>query len=362
MTAVDRTAAAADPTGVDRTAAADPAGTDRTGVDRTADDRAPAVDLAAIGPTDVDLDAERAAPSPRPPRRWHPDRVALLALAVAGLVVGAGLSGGTSAPAPPAAQLLVTLELRGVALGDQPTAVLTVGLQNVGAETVVADEITVSGAGLVPATRRIGRTVATGAYDTATVRVPLSCSRSAGQPARGTVRLRLLPSALPHEVLAEGPSTVSAVLVGYLARHGGLCSAADAALPDGWAEQARATSWTFGPQGSLLLVLGGLPADVTDLLAAQADGVIVPVPQAPVPVQGGSATVQLGAPRSGCRAVGARAVVPTGLQFLAHAAEGSRYVYVPIDLTVADWLMRAFVDACPDSPGGPSAVRPLLGG
>jgi len=310
--------------------------------------------------TVVDLDAEHEHPA-RAVRSWHPYRAALVAVALLGLVAGT-LSGTRSTGSGAAGQLLVTLELRGIVLGDHPTAVLTLGLQNVGDAPTEAQEVTLSGAGLVPVTQRLLRTVWPGATDLTTVEATVSCTRQdgAGLPARAVVHLGPAPGASVPEV-ARTPATATAVPVGLLTRTGGLCSAADATLPEGWLQEARAASWTFGPDESLRLEVVGLPPDVTELVAAFADGVTIPVPQAPVPVRNGRATVLLGPPGSGCRAVGNRPIVSTGVQLAGHSKDGTRSAYVPVDLTVADWLMRAFVAACPDSPGGPSAVRPLLG-
>jgi len=310
----------------------------------------------------VDLDAEQDPPTPAPVRTWHPYRAALVGVALLGLVAGSLLAGTASAGSGSTGQLIATLELRGVVLTDHPTAVLALDLQNVGDAPAVAEEVTVSGAGLVPVTQRLLLTIWPGATERTTVEATVSCSLQdgAGQPPQAAIQLHPAPGASVQEAARTSRSAV-AVPVGLLARRGGLCSAADATLPEGWLTQARATGWVFGPDDSLRLDVTDLAADVTDVVAAQADGIIVPVPQAPVAVHGGAVRLELGAPGSGCQAVGNRPVVPTGLQLLVHTSEGTRFVYVAVDLTVADWLMRAFVAACPDSPGGPSAVRPLLG-
>jgi hypothetical protein len=308
----------------------------------------------------VDLDAVAAVrPAPRHRLRY---RTVSAALAVGGLLAGALLAGIEVGGRAGTGQLLATLDLRGIVLSNRPVAVLVLTLLDVGDAPVLADEVAVSGAGLVPTTRPLARTIRPDVLASVSVEVPLSCTRQdgAGLPARAFVTTR------PARGTAAPPSgrsaTTEAAPVGRLMRQGGLCSAADEALPAGWQEQATATSWSSGTDGILTVDVAGLPANVSDVFAIQADGVIVPVPDAPVAVRSGTATLRLGVPGTDCQAVGTHPLVPTGLQLLVHSDDISRFVYVPVDLAVADWMMQAFVASCPQSPGGPSAVRPLLGG
>jgi hypothetical protein len=287
--------------------------------------------------------------------------MAVVAILLAGLVAGAVTGAAAHPPPVPGVQPLVTVRLRAIVLGERPAAVLTLGLESLGGEPLVAQDAEVSGAGLEPTTVTLTRTLRPGVPEEADVSAPLTCSgnEGAGTPVRVVVRLRLPGGAATAGAPAAGASTsVTALQIGTAGVRGGLCSTADATLPGGWLEQARAVTWSIGAGRVVHVSIEDLPLDVTDVISAQAGAVLLPLPDAPVPVSAGDAALDLGVPTPGCRDTAAASVVPTGLQLLVHGRDGVRYSYVPVGIALADWLGEAFTSTCPDSPGSASAVRP----
>jgi hypothetical protein len=267
------------------------------------------------------------------------------------------LQGATHRTPPAGARLAVTLELRGVALAEAPTALLELRLENVGDLAETAADATVRGAGMVPTTVPLNRTVQPGAPEVVPLRVPLSCTRGhrPGDLAEAAVRLG---AAGPGAPTAPERTTVQALPVGALGAPGGLCSTADATLPNGWAEPATAADRSFAADRSLRVTVTGLPADVTDVVGADADGVLVAVRDAPVAVRAGRVTLVLDPPPPGCRPADGRPVVPTGVQLLVQGGDGLRFSYLAMGADVAAWLAPAVSGSCPDGPIAASTVRP----
>jgi hypothetical protein len=311
----------------------------------------------------VDLDGAL-----EPSARRRPHRVALPAALLAGLAIGATTAVGAHRPPPAGArQTLVTVRLRAVVMAERPTAVLALDLQDLGAEPLVAQDVQVSGAGLEPTTLALGRTLRPGLQDEVDLPAPLSCSRDrgAGTPVRAVVRLRpadvvQVPGGAMNGTPATsngGAGSVPALPIDAAATPGGVCSAADTALPNGWLEPARSPGSTVGSDGVLHLRVEGLAADVSEVIGAQADSVLLPMPGAPVPVRAGGAALDLGVPAPTCSALAAGTVLPTGLQLLLAGGSGPRHSYLPVGTALAQWFGRAAARTCPDGPGGASTVR-----
>jgi hypothetical protein len=283
----------------------------------------------------------------------HPFRAALVTAGLVGVLTGTVLSSSSAPPAPalPSQQVAV-MSLRSVVLAPRPSAVLQLSLENDGDVHQIADQVTISGGGLVGAPVQVGHDVPPQGRDDATLTVPLQCGPGqAGGAVSATVRLREVSTS---PVLTT--SDIPVVTVGKLAHAGAVCAAADDVLPYGWREQAHVVRWSL--TGTTVdLTVSGLPSDVTDLVSVQADGVFLPAPSGTGAVRSGQLTVSLTPPSPGCRDGGVRPVAPTGLQLLVIGAGGMRYSYVPIGPPIAGWLMDAYVRACPSNPNGPSAVR-----
>jgi hypothetical protein len=329
-----------------------PSTTDVTGPDGvTSPDDATDVRSRALDPV-IDLDAD----PPRQPGARRPSRFRTLLVAVCVLAAlgGASLRSAEVTPAPTPPQVVVTLALRAVTLDPQPRAVLELALSNHGEEPVLADAVALSGGGLYAARAQIGqRLLPRSSGGLASMIVALRCGpgERAAEPVVARVELRGTA-----RDPASGGTTVTAIPVGRAADAGGLCAAAEISLPQGWRDLARATSWSLA-DGQLKLAVADLPTDVTALVAVWSDGLLLPLPGGPSPVRDRSVQLTIGRPQPGCRDAGTRPVVPTGFQLLVQGREGMRYSYVPVGAAVADWLMTAYVAACPSRPDGPSAVR-----
>jgi hypothetical protein len=299
----------------------------------------------------VDLDA--APPRPPTSRPAHRFQALLVAVCVLGALGGAGLrsAGTTRPPTPP--QVVVTLALRAVTLDPQPRAMFELTLANHGDLPVLAGAATLSGGGLYAVRAAVGQRLPAHGSGRAAVGVALRCGpgERAGDPIVARVEVRA-----EDGDRAAGGSAVTAIPVGRAADAGGLCAAAEAALPQGWRDLSRATAWGFAGD-RLRLSVADLPTDVTALVAVWADGVLLPLPGGPPTVRDHSAQLLIGRPQPGCRDGGTRPVVPTGFQLLVQGDEGMRYAYVPVGAAVAGWLMDSYLAACPSRPDGPSAVR-----
>ena len=340
----------------------------------------------------LDLDLDVRSPVRTLARRPSPYRLAVTAALVVGTVLGAAVGvARTSAPVP-VARALVTMRLQGAVLTDAATAprpaggsaagpvsgrasaVLALSVQNLGNAPLLAERLAVAaGAGLRAGEFPVGWTVSPGDRRSLTLRVPLACPGGT-EAIRATLLVRPSPEdgdpqggaspagAPPGGPIEQGgPVAADVMILGRLAIPGGLCYGLDTLLPLGWQEPARATAWRVDTDGTAHLSVGGLAPDVTDVVSAEIDDVLIPVHQGPVLVREGRADLTLGVPQTGCQTTASRPVIGTGIQLLVAGPEGSRYSHVPIDETVADWLMAAFAASCPDSPAGPSAIRPGLG-
>ena len=309
--------------------------------------------VASAG-ADVTLDLDAAAP-PRAPRR-RPSLLLGVAAAVAALVGASTASAGKVDLPPALPSTVATMTLDGVVLDPAPTAVLVLSLHNAGTTTQIAQEVRVEGGGTRGKTAPIGQEIAPGATVTARIGVPLGCPDRlpALERVSATVHVR------PAHRGAGDTVDLAVVGVGRAAQLGGLCSAADAALPEGWRLAATASTWQF-VDGDLELTVTGLPADAARLMWVEADGVLVPQSRLDPAIRDRTARIRVPAPAPGCRDSGVRAVVPTGLQLHVETPGGLRAVYVPIGAEFSQWLMDAFVRSCPSRPDGPPAVRPVIG-
>jgi len=314
---------------------------------------------------DLDLDLDVRSPARTPAPRPSPYRLAVTAALVVGAVLGAAVGVARTSTTGPVPQALVTMRLQGAVLTGAPatvgsaSAVLALSVQNLGSAPLVAESLAVApGAGLRAGDFPVGWTVPPGDRRGLTLRVPLACPGGT-QAIRATLLVRPSPE---DGATREGARQEAGVMIlGRLAVPGGLCFGLDTFLPLGWQEPARTTAWRVDADGTAHLSVSGLAADVTDVVSAEIDDVLIPVRQGPVLVRGGRADLTLGVPQTGCQTTASRPVIGTGIQLLVAGPEGSRYSHVPIDRTVASWLMAAFAASCPDSPSGPSAIRPGLG-
>lgn len=300
----------------------------------------------------IDLDA---GPPPAPVRR-RPVGLALVAAAVVGgALAGAVLASTGRAelpPAPPPTVAVMTLDT--LVLDPVPSAVLALRVDNLGRTRQVVREVHVSGGGAADAVLPIGQELPVGGGLDTRVVVALRCGASpAADAARisATVRVTSADGAGP----ATARPDIPAVSVGRAARLGGICAAADAVLPGGWRTPARVTGQRMDG-GELDLTVGGLTADATRIVWIEADGVLLPQSRLDPAVRNGSARLRLPAPTPGCRDSGLRPVVPTGLQLHLATPGGLRSAYAPVGAMVAQWMMDAYLRACPGSPAGPPAM------
>jgi hypothetical protein len=247
-----------------------------------------------------------------------------------------------------------------VVLDPVPSAVFVLHVDNLGGVPQVVREVHVSGGGAADVVLPIGQDLPVGGAVDASVVVALGCGASSAADA---ARISATVSVTAADGAGTRPATpqpdVRAVGVGRAARLGGLCAAADAVLPGGWRTPARVTGQRVDG-GDLELTVGGLPAGATQIVWIEADGVLLPQSRLDPAVRSGSARLRLPAPTPGCRDSGARPVVPTGLQLHLATPDGLRSAYAPVGAVVAQWLMDAYLRACPATPAGPAATALAL--
>jgi hypothetical protein len=150
--------------------------------------------------------------------------------------------------------------------------------------------------------------------------------------------------------------TLTAIRSGVLQVPGGLCQAASQQLPQAYLSEVTArlitpgagtasgtgTATGTGSSTGIALAVSGLPAEATEVFAAQADGWLLPL-TSPAAIRAGSTTLTLGPPQPRCEDAGTRRVLPTGLQLLLATGDGSgiHEAYAPVGTALARWLLRA---------------------
>lgn len=293
----------------------------------------------------LDLDVAPAARGSRP----APSR-RVVVTAVLALVAGFGGAGiaveGRAEPARTAPPAVATVRLDTVVLSPVPSAILVLRVDNLGSTPQQVIRVRVAAGGARSTVVPVGAAAPVGDSLVVPLTVPLDCSDTAASNDRTTVTAELGGTA----------ETVEAVGVGRAGQFGGLCAAADSTLPGGWRSPARAAAWSIA-DGVVDLTVTGLAAEATRIVWVEADGVLLPQSRTAPTVRGGTARLQFVAPAPGCRDGGVRPVVATGLEVHVETPTGLRGAYVPVGAALGQWLMDAFVAACPSLPGGPAAVR-----
>jgi hypothetical protein len=307
----------------------------------------------------VDLDA--APDSQAPDRcsgagRWNrPIGIGVAAACAVAAIGGAVLESATDdATSPVSPALVATVSLDAVVQNPVPAAVLLLRLDGVGPSTRLATEARVSNGGTIAIRVPVGRKVAPGEVALVRLTVPLNCgpALAASERVAVTVYVASVPGAAAgpragtsgHQVIGD----IRAVGSGPVGQLGGLCAAADAALPAGWRSPARVVAWRRSGD-AIGLTVAGLPADAVRVAWVEADGVLFPR-SGPLPrVMAGSAQLTLGPPAPRCHSA-QRQVLPTGLEVHVETPTGLRAGYVPVDSTAAQWIMEAFLTACPTPP------------
>lgn len=310
--------------------------------------------------TDLDLDVGE----PAPVRRRHPFGAAIALATLLGLTTG-GVVASVTRPAPAVAAssaLTASSRLQGVLLDPDPVAVVDVTVTGTGREPVTVVSVTAVGPdGARSDAGVFERVLEPGRVDTLTVRVPLTCrDRGTGQkPPVVTVGVRgpgLVQGPAPEGTAPEGTGgadpqgRVVADPTGRLSRIGGLCTAADAALPPGWRDRlpgrivARSAS-------SLTIEVSGEPP-----------GPLIPFMQGKLSLEPDRAQTTAGPPlrvtlfppvvRDCSQVAGS---LPTTLPMLA-VPEGRPPVEVLIQVgpELAGWLLEPFRTACPIGPNDSS--------
>jgi hypothetical protein len=288
----------------------------------------------------LDLDAPPTG-SDLPPHR-HRRALAAAVLAVTAGASGAGLAVAVR-PAEPAAHspVVASVHVETVVLNPGPTALLELQVENLGAAPSRVLQVDVQGGGSARTVVDVRQRVEGGDSLGQRLDVSLDCANPAARSERVTVTVR-----------TDAGAAIDAVGVGRAGQLGGLCAAADAALPGGWRTPARASSWSIAA-GVLDLVVTGLPDRATGIVSVEADGVLLPQSRTTPSVNHGAAHLQFPAPAPGCRDGGVRPTVPTGIQVLVQSPDGLATAYVPVGAALGEWLMDAFVAACPSRPNGP---------
>jgi len=300
--------------------------------------------------TDLDLDVGEAAPVRR--RRIFPAAVAVTALI--GLVVG-GVVASATRPAPVVAAssvLTATSRLQGILLDPRPVAVVDVTVTVTGREPVTVTSVTARAADGARSDAGVSeRVLEPGRSDTVPLRVPLACSEDdpSQTPPVVTVGLRT-PGSATGEVVADP--------TGRLSRTGGLCTAADAALPGGWSTRLQGT------------VVARMPAALTVEVAQVPLGQVVVPPRDRVDLQPRSADVTLG-PRvrirltppeiSDCDRVAGPLPTTLSLRVYPEGQQEPVPVLVQVGPVLAEWLLAPYRAACPNGPNdSPDPISPAV--
>ncbi len=308
----------------------------------TRDDLATPDDVLAPAPLpapDLDLDAEPGPPPSRGPRPLWP---LLMMIGVLCLLGGAWLrSVLVSPPSSARPQLSAQATVRDFAPGPPPVATLEVVIASHVSDDRPVSTVTVSGGGLAVQNLDATGVVPGQQFLSLRLPVPLSCPAS-GLPAALAVRVTLLDGTVLHAVPSGAASTP-----------GGICRAAQAALPGGGRRQAATESVRLEGQ-TFRLEVRGLPTDAAQIAGVQADGWLIPLVSGAASVQAGRASLVLLPPAPSCRDPGTRGLLPVGLVLILTGQRGGlQQVYLPVGPQLAAWLADARDRACPSGDGVP---------
>ena len=310
----------------------------------------------------------------------------LVLAALAGAGAHAALTSGRVV-GPPRVSALVAVDA--VRLTDHPTATFHLVVASHDDADVVITSLRLTGAGVVEQRQQLWRPLTPGLVEDLRLDAPLPCS---GTDPRTPLQLTLTvtrpdpgttggapasaPASAPAGAPASAPASPPAAASGSRAAGatieviaepagaarvpGGLCQAGEQQLPQGFRTPAPARLTSISST-SLTLALTGLPAEASELFAAQADGWFLPLQssgpagskasQGLVPVTAGRATVVLGLPQPQCHDLGTRRLLPTGLQLLYIGESGVHEVYAEVGPALAAWLLEGRRRTCPDDAG-----------
>lgn len=288
--------------------------------------------------TDLDLDVGE----PPPVRRRHPFPATVALTALIGLVAG-GVVASVSRPAPAVATssvLTATSRLQGILMDPGPVAVVDVTLTVTGREPVTLTSVTaVASDGARSHADVVERLLEPGRADTVSLLVPLACREDdpSQTPPVVTVALRT-PGSATAQVVADA--------TGRLSRTGGLCTAANAALPAGWTTRLAGT------------VVGRTADALTVEVAGVPPGELVLYPRDRVDLQPEGADLTPGPPlrirltppviRDCDQVVGP---LPTTLPLGVYPRGGApEQVLVQVGPVLAEWLLAPYRAACPNGP------------
>ena len=318
---------------------------------------------------DADLDLDGIPPPPTRATRpsWAAGLLVLVVAALAGAGVHAAVASGRVV-GPPRVSALVAVDA--VRLTDRPTATLHLVVASHDDADVVVTSLQLTGAGVLQQRQQLWRPLTPGLVEDLRLDAPLPCS---GTDARTPLQLTLTvtrpapgssvtqqPQQAPGSSAADATIEVTAEPTGVARVPGGLCQAANQQLPQGYQTPAPARLTSIS-NTALSLALTDLPAEASELFAAQADGWFLPLQssgppgskasQGLVPVTAGRATVVLGLPQPQCHDLGTRGLLPTGLQLLYIGASGVHEVYAEVGPALAAWLLEGRRRSCPDDAG-----------
>lgn len=300
--------------------------------------------------TDLDLDVGE----PPVVRRRRPFPAAVAATALAGLVAG-GVVASVTRPAPAVAAssvLTATSRLQAVLMDPRPVAVVDVTVTVTGREPVTVTSVTAVAADGARSDAGVPeRVLAPGRADTVSVRVPLTCTEGgpAQTPPVVTVGLRA-PGADTGEVVADP--------TGRLSRTGGLCTAADAALPGGWATTLKGTVVGRTP-GALTVEVADVPAG--QVVLASRDRVHLQPDSADI-TPGPRLRIRLAPPQIPDDCAQVLGPLPTTLSLRVYP-EGRQPVPVLVQVgpVLAEWLLAPYRAACPNGPNdSPDPISPAV--
>jgi hypothetical protein len=316
--------------------------------------------------TDTDLDLDGVPPPPTRANRpsWAAGLLVLVLAALAGAGVHAAVASGRVV-GPPRVSAMVAVDA--VRLTDRPTATFHLVVASHDDADVVVTSLRLTGAGILQQRQQLWRPLTPGLVEDLRLDAPLTCS---GTDPRTPVQLTLTVTrpapgstgtpATPGSSTADATIEVTAEPTGVARVPGGLCQAANQQLPQGYPTPAPARLTSINGT-SLGLTLTDLPAEASELFAAQADGWFLPLlssgppgskaSQGLMPVTAGRATVLLGLPQPQCQDLGTRGLLPTGLQLLYIGASGVHEVYAEVGPALAAWLLEGRRRSCPDDAG-----------
>ncbi len=192
------------------------------------------------------------------------------------------------------------------------------------------------------------------------VRMPIRCPDVAeGEPPPAVrVDARILTGtrdghgAAQEPAGGEEPRAVGAVPLGELARFGGTCSSADAALPRGWRSVLPATVVRADDDGLRLRVSGPPDAEPLLLLDPDPDGWLSPGSTRVTAGSAGDITVDVGRPEIQCDRPREAPLPTTVTLFFRDPPSGPpRPHLVRVGTNLSSWLLRQWDLACPTPDG-----------